>query len=124
MRLGNPTGEGVTRGRPGRRSGATGEDAQMTAASGGTFGLGGHRRAIRTAGFTHGFGQCRQLVRGLLRMGELPFVPHDFPSLGDGEPEGMDLTKVIGVRFGRCRQRTDYRCRVAIGVSQRGDSGL
>jgi hypothetical protein len=96
----------------------------MSAASGRSLGLGGHRRAIRAAGFAHGFGQCRQLVRGLLRMGELPFVPHDFPSLGDGEPQGVDLAKVIGMRLGRCRQGTDHRGRVAIGVSQRGDSGL
>jgi hypothetical protein len=58
----------------------------MTTAPGGTFGLGCHRWAIRTAGFAHGLGQRRQLVRGLLRMGELPFVPHDFPALGDCEP--------------------------------------
>lgn len=96
----------------------------MPAASGRSFGLGGHRRAIGAAGLAHGFGQRRQLVRGLLRMGELAFVPHDFPSLGDGEPEGVDLAEVIGMRLGRCRQGPDNRRRVAIGVSQRGDSGL
>jgi hypothetical protein len=96
----------------------------MTAASGRTFGLGGRRTAIGAARFTHGFGQRRQLVRGLLRMGELAFVPHDFPALGDGEPQGVDLAQVIGMRLGRCRQGADDRGGIAVGVGQRGDSGL
>jgi hypothetical protein len=36
----------------------------------------------------------------------------------------VDLAKVIGMRLGRCRQWTHHRGGVAIGVGQRGDSGL
>ena len=54
-----------------------------------------------------GVGERLQIVSLRYRRGELPRVANHVPATGHGEPHGMLLAQIVGVRFSEGGERPD-----------------
>ena len=130
--------------RPDRRPSVTQPSAScqqvattLTAQSSGA--LGSTRRWPRRPGaFTGGSSTCRSArpasrtasasaVRSshaVLRRGELALEPHDLPPARCGEPVGVLVAQVVGVRLGLGGERADDGGGVGVDVGERGHREL
>jgi hypothetical protein len=83
-------------------------------------------RSTRTSpgesgGFPDSIGQREQVVALGLRVDGLTGQPDDLPAPGRGEPLGMLLAQVVGVRLGIGRQRAENGRLVGVHIGERAD---
>lgn len=74
--------------------------------------------------FTDRVNECRKLVRSRGAGLAAKFQAEHFPPARCGEALGMQLAKVIAVRFGIGRQRSEDGCGICVDVRQGSDGGL
>ena len=65
------------------------------------------RKLVDPGRLTDGVGERLQIVSLRDRRGELPRVANHVPAPGHGEPHGMLLAQIVGVRFSEGGERPD-----------------
>lgn len=65
------------------------------------------RQLVDAGRFADGVGERLQIVSLRDRRGELPRVANHVPAAGHGEPHGMLLAQIVGVRFSEGGERPD-----------------
>lgn len=74
-----------------------------------------------TGSLADGFGERHQIIHAARRRPELAVMPDDLPAPRGGQADRMLLAKVVGVGFGKRRQRSDNGGRIRIYIGQRCD---
>src|SRR5918995_609732 len=75
---------------------------------------------VSAPGLTDGLGQRREVVDAVLRRGELALEADDLTAARCGEPVGVLVAQVVGVRLGLGGERSDDGRGIGVDISERG----
>ena len=96
----------------------------MSSPAGARGSVGVRRRLGRgPSGLADRVGECLEVVAAGLHRAGVDVEPDDLPAAGGGEPTGVLLAQVVGVRLGIRRERPDDGGRVGVDVGERRHRG-
>jgi hypothetical protein len=92
--------------------------AGATAGGGGSDGL---SWAAYPASLADGLGEGGEIIHARFRLGKLAVMADNVPTPRSGQPQGVPLTQVIGVRFAVGSQRPYHCGGIGIDKGERGN---